>query len=323
MLNYPRIVFMGTPEFAVYPLKSLVENGYNVVGIVTSPDKPAGRGQKVQESAVKKYALEKNLPLLQPLNLKDQDFLSSLETLEADLQIIVAFRKLPEEVWKMPAEGTFNLHASLLPQYRGAAPINWVIINGESYTGVTTFFIDHNIDTGKIILQEKVPVLYNESAGDLHDKLKIKGSLLVINTVEQIINKTLTLTDQLSFLEKDKKIFLAPKIHKEDCRINWETSLKNIYNFIRGLSPYPAAWTNLISPSGDILQLKIYSSGIIEEKHGYLTGKIITDKKSHLNIAVNKGFIEIKKLQLPGKKVLSIEDFLRGFQNISEYTIQK
>lgn len=308
-----RIVFMGTPEFAVATLKALVENNYNVVGVITNPDKPAGRGQKIQQSAVKRYALGKKLTLLQPAKLKNPDFLKQLKELKADLQIVVAFRILPEVVWSTPSLGTFNLHASLLPNYRGAAPVNWTIINGEKETGVTTFFIEQNIDTGKIIFQEKVPIDDVETAGELHDKLMNTGAKLVLKTVSAIEKNDYSQICQSTLIEKDTILKTAPKIFKEDCKISWKNDILCIYNLIRGLNPYPAAWTELISPSNKEILLKIFKAEIINEKHSLPVGNIISDNKTYLNIAVNKGFISLKEVQLEGKKRLKIEEFLRGF----------
>ena len=242
-----RIIYMGTPDFAVEPLKKLVENNYKVVGIVTNPDKPAGRGQKIQESAVKKYAKEKNLKILQPEKFRNEKFINELKDLRADLQIVVAFKMLPEIVWKMPRYGTFNLHASLLPQYRGAAPINWAVINGDKTTGVTTFFLKHEIDTGNIIFREDVPIDENDNAGIIHDKLMYAGSDLVLKTVDAIINENYTLTKQEDHIEKGTEIKHAPKIFKDDCKIKWNNNLNSIHNLVRGLSPHPSAWTEIIN----------------------------------------------------------------------------
>ena len=301
-----RIVFMGTPDFAVGTLKALLENKCNVVGVITAPDRPAGRGRRLNESAVKKYALANNLTILQPTNLKNEAFLKTLRELNANLQIIVAFRMLPKIVWNMPEFGTFNLHASLLPAYRGAAPINWAIINGEKETGVTTFFIDEKIDTGNIIKQEHLKIGKNETAGELHDRLMDLGSKLVIATVHQIAEGTIETIKQPEIEEKE-----APKIFKETCRINWQDSLKNINNKIRGLSPYPAAWT-LLQNGNHNIELKIYRASKQKETHEYAIGTIITTKKE-LKIAVTKGYIHITELQLAGKKKMSTHDLLNGF----------
>ncbi len=308
-----RIVFMGTPEFAVTILKGILENDYTVVGVITAPDKPSGRGRKINQSAIKKFALEKNLTILQPKNLKDETFQQELKNLKANVQIVVAFRMLPKTVWKMPKYGTFNLHASLLPEYRGAAPINWAIINGETKTGVTTFFIDEKIDTGEIILQKEVPISSNENAGQLHDKLMYIGSDLVNQTLEQIQNNTIKTNPQPKREHKN-----APKIYTETCEINWKEPLKKIYDKIRGLSPYPVAWTSL--QNGDtILNMKIYQAEAIFEKHNLKIGTILISKKE-LKIVATDGFLSIKELKIPGKRKMDVVSFLNGFhfeKNIS------
>lgn len=312
-MNNLRIVFMGTPEFAVASLDILVKNNYNIVGVITVPDKPAGRGQQLQESAVKKYAIENNLKILQPEKLKAEEFLSELRSLKADLQIVVAFRMLPEVVWKMPPLGTFNLHGSLLPQYRGAAPINRAIMNGEKETGVTTFFLQQEIDTGKIIFRERTFIDENETAGDVHDRLMMIGAELVLKTVKAIESKNYTETDQAELIAKGEKEKHAPKIFKEDCRINWNAYINIVHDQIRGLSPYPAAYTELISPEGTAFPLKIFKTIKEESKHLYETGSVISDSKTGLQIAVNGGFINITELQLAGKKKMQTIEFLRGF----------
>ncbi len=298
---------MGTPDFAVATLKTLVENNYNIVGVITAPDRPAGRGQKLNQSAVKKYALTQNLPILQPTNLKDPDFLNQLKALNANLQIIVAFRMLPEVVWKMPKFGTFNLHASLLPHYRGAAPINWALINGETKTGVTTFFIDEKIDTGEIIMQEEIKIKPTENAGSLHDKLMTIGSNLVLKTVYAIENKTISTYIQPNI----KNIKTAYKIHKHTCKIDWSLPLDIIYNKIRGLSPYPAAWTELCIDN-TILAVKIFDVTKTIEQHEFETGTIISDKNS-VKVAVKDGYLNLLMIQLPGKKKMEIKALLNGF----------
>jgi len=303
-----RIVFMGTPDFAVANLEALVEDGQNIVGVITAPDKPAGRGKKIQESAVKRYAAEQKLNILQPTNLKDETFLSELKSLKADLQIVVAFRMLPVVVWDMPKLGTFNLHASLLPQYRGAAPINWAIINGEKETGVSTFFLQHEIDTGNIIFQEKIQITDEMNAGELHDKLMNLGARLVVETVHQIENNSINGKPQAEFKENELKA--APKIFKADCKIDWYQSLEQIHNHIRGLSPYPAAWTRLNNKG-----LKIFKGSKEVTNHNEEIGTVLTDHKTFLKVAVNGGLYNIEELQLEGKKRINIEDFLRGFQN--------
>ncbi|MEO9571730.1 MAG: methionyl-tRNA formyltransferase [Polaribacter sp.] len=301
-----RIVFMGTPDFAVTILKHLVENSYNVVGVITASDKPAGRGRKLNESAVKKYATSVNLPILQPTNLKNEDFHKKLIALKADLQIVVAFRMLPKIVWQMPKYGTFNLHASLLPEYRGAAPIHWAIINGETKTGVTTFFIDDKIDTGEIILQEEIEIKEDETVGSLHDKLMFLGAGLVGKTVDLIATKNVKTTKQPDLEEKS-----ASKLNPENCRINWADSLDNIYNKIRGLNPFPTAWT-IIKNDNEEISAKIYAVKKEQEKHNYTFGKIITTKKE-LKVAVKNGFIIIKEIKLSGKKKMESKSLLNGF----------
>ena len=307
-----RIVYMGTPEFAVEPLRSLVEGGYQVVGVVTMPDKPAGRGYKVQFSPVKQYAVQHGLTLLQPEKLKDERFLEELRNLHADLQIVVAFRMLPEVVWSMPRLGTFNLHASLLPQYRGAAPINWAIINGETETGVTTFFLKHEIDTGEVIQQEKVPIADTDDAGIVHDKLMMLGSRLVVETVDAILAGTVQSIPQES-MATCGELHQAPKIFKETCHIDWNQPTKKIYDFVRGLSPYPGAWTELILPDGNKLVVKIYETEKIAEMPSCPSGTVCTDGKRYVRIATPDGFIGVLTLQLPGKKRLRIDELLRGF----------
>jgi methionyl-tRNA formyltransferase len=317
-----RIVYLGTPDFAVAPLKLLTEQGYNVVGVVTNPDKPAGRGQKIQESAVKQYAKSKNLNILQPEKFKDPGFINQLSNLKADLQIIVAFKMLPEIIWAMPRLGTINLHASLLPQYRGAAPINWVIINGEKTTGLTTFFLQHEIDTGNIIFREEVSISKDDSAGTLHDRLMEKGAQLVVKTVDAVIAGNFPQINQSEFIGLDEKIKMAPKIFKNDCRINWNQSVEPIYNHIRGLSPYPAAWTELFTNTGESVQIKIFDSSKEKADHNLPAETIVTDEKSYLKIAVQGGYINILRLQQAGKKPLFINEFLRGFQHIKTYAIK-
>ncbi len=308
-----RIVYMGTPEFAVEPLRCLVEGGYNVVGVITMPDKPAGRGHKLQFSPVKQYALDYNLPLLQPERLKDETFVEALRVWNADLQIVVAFRMLPEVVWNMPRLGTFNLHASLLPQYRGAAPINWAVINGDTETGITTFILKHDIDTGEVIQQVRVPIAETDNVGIVHDKLMVLGGRLVTETVDAI------LADMVKPIPQEEMVVVgelrpAPKIFKETCRIDWSQPVKQIYDFIRGLSPYPAAWTELVQPDGVITVLKIFETEKIHQEHRLQPGTILTDNKTYLHVAVPQGFIGILVLQLPGKKRLKIDELLRGFR---------
>lgn len=309
-----RIVFMGTPDFAVESLRILIENGYNVVGVITMPDKPSGRGYKLQHSAVKKYALEQNLTILQPEKLKDESFLKDLKALNADLQIVVAFRMLPEVVWDMPRLGTFNLHGSLLPQYRGAAPINWAIMNGEKETGVTTFFLTHEIDTGKIILQDKINIGEDDNAGLIHDRLMKIGSELVKKTVDLILEDKADAVAQDNFIQDESTLKAAPKIFKDTCRIDWEEQANIIHNHIRGLSPYPAAWTEMYTDGKEPQIVKIYSSEIVISDHQPTIGSILTDNKTYLHIGCQNGYIGIKSMQFAGKKAMSIEEILRGYK---------
>ncbi|WP_426063514.1 methionyl-tRNA formyltransferase [Flavobacterium sp. DSP2-3-1] len=301
-----RIVFMGTPEFAVGILDTIIKNNYEVVGVITAADKPAGRGQKLKYSAVKEYALHHNLPLLQPLNLKDEAFLAELKTLNANLQIVVAFRMLPKVVWEMPFLGTFNLHASLLPNYRGAAPINWAIINGETKTGVTTFFIDDKIDTGAMILSSEITIDEYENAGNLHDRLIELGSKTVIDTLKMIDKGNVS-----TVIQKDTAdIKTAYKLNKENCKIDWTKSAQEINNLIRGLSPYPAAWC-FFGDKNEEWNVKIYDATIISEEHNYAVGSLICSKKE-MKIAVKNGFIQILNLQFPGKKKMNTTELLNG-----------
>lgn len=313
-----RICFMGTPEFAVASLKKLIENKQNVVCVVTAPDKPAGRGKKIQESAVKQYAKEVDIPVLQPTNLKSEDFLAELKSYKPNLNIVVAFRMLPESVWQFPELGTFNLHASLLPNYRGAAPINWAVINGEKETGVTTFFIKHEIDTGNIIFQEKIPVLESDDAGNVHDKLMDIGAGLVLKTVDAIANNQINPIPQHKLLDNEHDLKPAPKIFKNTCRINWNIPGETIYNLIRGLSPYPAAWT-VITNDLDVINIKIYKATFEKAEHEEMTGSIQTDHKKTLKIAVPDGYIHLQTLQQAGKKRMTADAFLAGFKHIEEY----
>lgn len=309
-----RIVFMGTPDFAVESLRILVDNGYNVVGVITMPDKPSGRGHKIQYSAVKKYALENNLPLLQPEKLKDETFLQDLKAWNADLQIVVAFRMLPEIVWDMPRLGTFNLHGSLLPQYRGAAPINWAIINGEKETGVTTFFLTHEIDTGKVILREKVRIGENDNAGKIHDELMHIGADLVRKTVDLILDDKVDAVAQEQLFVDESELKSAPKIFKETCRVDWSKEVGEVHNLIRGLSPYPAAWTELYCDGKEVQSVKIYASSIVSADVELSLGSIRTDNKTYLHIACRGGYISINEIQFPGKKAMKIDELLRGYK---------
>ncbi len=300
---------MGTPEFAVASLDALVNTGYNIVGVVTAPDKPSGRGMQLNESAVKKYALEKNLKILQPEKLKNPEFINELKSLNADSQVVVAFRMLPEIVWNMPPLGTINVHASLLPQYRGAAPINWAIINGETETGITTFKLQHEIDTGNILLQEKISIDENETAGELHAKLKMLGAKVLLKTIEQIENGNVNEQPQFAIDNSQLTIKHAPKIFTETCKIDWNNKTEDIYNLIRGLSPYPCAFTYLHDR-----MLKIYFGKKELCDHLFANGSVHTDKKKYLKFACADGFIHCTDIQLQGKKRMSTEDFLRGYK---------
>lgn len=303
-----RIVFMGTPDFAVDTLKTLVENNYNIVGVITAPDKPAGRGRKLNQSAVKQYAESQNLNVLQPTNLKDEDFLKTLQGLQANLQIVVAFRMLPKVVWNLPELGTFNLHASLLPNYRGAAPINWAIINGETKTGVSTFFIDEKIDTGAMILQKEVAIEADENVGQLHDKLMRVGSQLVLDTVKLIEAGTVKTIPQTD----DTDLKTAYKLNRDNCKIDWAAPIDTIYNKIRGLSPYPAAWC-ILQNGVEVLDVKICEVSKILETHTLALGTIICSKKE-IRVAAEGGFILIHFMKLPGKRNMSATDLLNGYE---------
>lgn len=308
-MNYRdlKIVFMGTPEFAVASLEALVQAGCTVVGVLTAPDKPAGRGLRLQESAVKKYAIQHSLRVLQPGKLKDPEFLTGLASLKADLQVVVAFRMLPEAVWNMPELGTINVHASLLPQYRGAAPINWAIINGEKETGVTTFRLKHEIDTGNILLQDRIPIGENETAGDIHDKLKELGAQLLVKTVKGLADGSVREVPQVGLT--DIEFNHAPKIFTDTCRINWLRSVVEVHNLVRGLSPFPGAFTYLHEKI-----LKIYRSEKEKINHSSDPGKWETDGKGYLKFACSDGFLHVLELQMEGKKKMSTPDFLRGYQ---------
>ena len=302
-----RIVFMGTPDFAVASLNALVEANYNIVAVITAPDKPAGRGRKINQSAVKKYAVSKDIRVLQPPNLKNPDFLDELEGLKANLQIVVAFRMLPKQVWAMPELGTFNLHASLLPNYRGAAPINWAIINGDRKTGVTTFFINEDIDTGAIIKQESTEITETMTAGELHDRLMELGSKTVVQTVEMIQKGNIDPIKQ-----EEGNFSPAPKLNKENCRIQWNQSLEQVFNQIRGLNPYPGAWTILKNNDMEI-EIKIYNGQKIAEEHKMSPGSILVSKKK-LRIATKNGFLDITDLKMAGKKRMDVISLLNGYE---------
>ena len=307
---------MGTPDFAVEPLRRLVEAGKNIVAVITMPDKPAGRGHKIQFSPVKEYALSVGLPILQPANLKDPEFIEELRSYQADLQIVVAFRMLPEIVWNMPPLGTFNLHASLLPQYRGAAPINWAVINGETETGITTFFLQHEIDTGNIIMQEKITIAPDDNAGIVHDRLMMLGADLVLKTVEQIESGNIS-----SMPQPEGELKAAPKIFKDTCLINFNTTAEAVRNLVRGLAPYPAAWIELTDPSGNTTNMKIYevSKELCTPTHP--AGTLICDGKKILKVAVLDGYIHLDQVQLAGKKRMPSADLMRG-TDLTQYTIK-
>ncbi len=302
-----KIVFMGTPQFAVPSLDELLQAGSNIVGVITAPDKPAGRGQKLNESPVKKFAVANGLKVLQPTNLKDPKFLEELHALDADLQVVVAFRMLPEEVWTMPSKGTINLHASLLPQYRGAAPINWVLINGEKESGVTTFFLKHEIDTGNILFTEKVTLTGHETAGELHDRLMNKGPLLLVKTVKAIESGRYNQHPQSTLLPEDIELKTAPKLSKKDGTIDWNQPSENIYNLIRGLSPSPSAYTTLNGKT-----FKIFRAETQPSQPGIQPGGFLTDNKTYLKFAAQDGYVLVTDVQLEGKKRMGIEEFLRG-----------
>ena len=318
-----RIVFMGTPDFAVASLRALVENGYCVAGVITAPDKPVGRhGSILHSSPVKEYALSKGLPVLQPQKLKDEIFLEELRALKADLQIVVAFRILPEVVWDMPRYGTFNLHGSLLPQYRGASPVNWAIIHGEKETGVTTFFLTNEIDTGRIIRQRRLSIAETDNAGIVHDKLMMMGAALVLETVDLLIahEGRVATIPQEKLYSNLSELRPAPKLFQDTCRIKWQQPAKAIYDFIRGLAPYPAAWTVLETPDG-IQSLKIYKAEIIAGTYTLPVGTILSDSRTFLDITTEDGCIRLLSIQLAGKKRLPVKDFLNGFKNLPERMI--
>lgn len=315
-----RIVFMGTPDFAVESLKALVEGGFHVVGVITAPDRPAGRGQRIHETAVKQYAVSQGLKVLQPEKLKNQDFVEELSALKADLQVVVAFRMLPEIVWDMPQLGTFNLHASLLPKYRGAAPLNWAIINGEKESGVTTFKLQHEIDTGNIIFQEKVEIGPDDNVEVLHDKLMDIGSGLVVKTVNALAQGSVEMASQEELIAKGNVPTPAPKIFKDNCLIDWDQPVEVVKNFIRGLSPYPAAWTKLFPiADGKETSAKIFRVDFEKVTYAMEVGSIYSDLKTFLKIGAKDGWINVKEIQLAGKKRMKVQDFLRGYQQIEKY----
>lgn len=315
-----KIVFMGTPDFAVESLKQLLTAGIEVAAVVTSPDRPAGRGQKLRASAVKEFAVSRDLPILQPEKLKAETFLAELRAIDADLFVVVAFRMLPVVVWDMPPKGTINLHGSLLPQYRGAAPINWAVINGEKETGATTFFIEKEIDTGKIIDNVKIPILQEDTAGTIHDKLMVKGATLLTDTVKAIFDETITAKDQAESIDGEA-LKHAPKIFKPDCQINWKDTTENTYNKIRGLSPYPAAWTKIKAENGKTKSLKIFQTSPLEDGNNN-AGKI-KEEEGTILFGTADGWINIKELQLEGKKRMPIQQFNQGFDfSIHELVIE-
>lgn len=314
------IVFMGTPDFAVPSLQILLEHNYHVSAVVTAPDKPAGRGKKMTQSAVKTFALSRGLKILQPEKLKSNDFVDELKTCNPDIAVVVAFRMLPEKIWRIPVKGTFNLHASLLPQYRGAAPINWAVINGETKTGVTTFFIDEHIDTGTIIMQEEVSIGKDECAGDLHDHLMMKGAGLVLKTVRAIEKGSVKLIKQETLITEGEVLKPAPKLSRDDCRINWTKPASEVNNFIRGLTPYPGAFTTMVKEDKK-MQLKIYKTEAVSDDNTYPPGTIVSDDKTYLKIYTSQGFVDVKEIQSEGKKRMDIALFLNGFKGIEGYSM--
>lgn len=317
-----RIIFMGTPDFAVPSLSRLICEGYNIVGVITAPDRPSGRGKKIHTSAIKHYAEKKGLRLFQPVNLKEEQFITKLRALNANLQIVVAFRMLPKIIWDMPNLGTFNLHASLLPQYRGAAPINHAIINGEKSTGLTTFFLDAQIDTGGIILQQEIQINENDNVGSLHDRMMILGADLVKETVELIRKGQVKFVLQSELISSKIVLHPAPKIFKENCRIDWNDSITNIHNFVRGLSPYPGSHTHLISSGEEKTFLKIFKISLENSIHHLDIGQIVNVNNELLKVAVRDGYIVLLEIQLAGKRRMSIEKFLRGFSFIGDYRVE-
>jgi methionyl-tRNA formyltransferase len=316
------IVYMGTPEFALEPLRAILEEGYTISAVVTAPDKPAGRGQKISQSAVKIFAIENGLTVLQPERLKDQYFINQIIDIKPDIIVVVAFRMLPEAVWKIPRLGTFNLHASLLPQYRGAAPINWAIINGEKSTGLTTFLIDQQIDTGSILCQEEVTIDADETAGELHDKLMKIGGRLVVQTIDNILTGKVLPKAQQNLMGTNAILRAAPKLYKETCGIDWGKPAEQIHNHIRGLSPFPAAWTNLAGMD-DSINTKIFRSSMVNNSQlNNDQGKISTDGKTFIHVHCGRGIISVEEIQIAGKRNLSVKDFLLGFRGIDGYTFR-
>ena len=316
-----RIIYMGTPDFAVETLRLLVEREYNVVAVVTMPDKPAGRGHKIQFSPVKQYALSVGLPVLQPEKLKDEAFLDELRSYDAHLQIVVAFRMLPQVVWDMPPMGTFNLHASLLPQYRGAAPLNWAIMNGDKTTGITTFFLTHEIDTGRVIQRRSIPIEDSDNVGVIHDKLMMMGAEMVCETVDNIIADRVVAIPQEELMT-DEPLRPAPKIFKDTCHLDFSRNVIDLHNQVRGLSPYPAAWCEIVSPQGEALGVKVFETSYRECNHTLPEGTIVTDGKKSIEVACEGGYLSLLSLQLAGKKRLSAEELLRGFHLTNEYSLR-
>jgi methionyl-tRNA formyltransferase len=315
-----KIIFLGTPDFAGPSLDILIKSGYEVVGVITAPDKPAGRGQKLNISAVKHYALDHNLKVFQPVKLSDPDFLNEVRSLNADLQIVVAFRMMPEVLWSMPKYGTFNLHGSLLPQYRGAAPINRAVMNGERKTGVTTFFLRHEIDTGNIVFRQEIPIGENESAGELHDKMMIVGADLVLKTVKALEEGNIISHVQSEFVEEGEMLKSAPKIFKDDCKLNCSRSVADLHNQVRGLSPFPGAFVDIEKEDGSVFPLKIYKS-LPEPAGTVLTHELISDGKSSLKLSVADGFLHLLEVQIPGKKRMKADELLRGFKFQDDWTV--
>jgi methionyl-tRNA formyltransferase len=315
-----KIIFLGTPDFAVPSLDILIKNGYEVVAVITAPDKPAGRGQKLNISAVKQYAIDNNLKVLQPLKLGDTDFLNEVRSLNADLQIVVAFRMMPEALWSMPKHGTFNLHGSLLPQYRGAAPINRAVMNGESKTGVTTFFLRHEIDTGNIVFREEIPIGPNETAGELHDKMMFVGANLVLKTVKALEEGNIVSHQQEEFVAEGEVLKSAPKIFKDDCKLDCSKSVAELHNQVRGLSPFPGAFIDIEKEDGSVFPLKIYKS-LPEIAGTVLTHELISDGKSSLKLSVADGFLHMLEVQIPGKKRMKADELLRGFKFHDDWTV--
>lgn len=319
------IVYMGTPDFAVEPLRALLDAGYRVVGVVTTPDKPAGRGMKLQSSPVKQFAVERGLPVLQPEKLKDEAFLDALRAWKADLQIVVAFRMLPEVVWSMPPMGTFNLHASLLPQYRGAAPIHWAVMNGETETGVTTFMLQQAIDTGDVLLQEALPIGSVENTGSVHDRLMVLGATVVVRTVEALLCDEVKARPQRDWQLSESQLKPAPKLFKDNTCLDWTRDGRSLFNYIRGLSPFPTAWSTLVplhtSEEGSIV-VKVFEALFVEAEHALSPGTLVTDQKKMLYVAVKDGFISLLRLQSAGRRQLRVEEWLRGFPAIENWRFQ-